>query len=55
MKEFKSLPTVKREHAPLFHSIERHNWHIDRYGHCLYCDLGSKVEHSTLIKEDEEL
>jgi hypothetical protein len=23
-----------------YHSIEAHNFHIKRYGHCVYCDLG---------------
>ena len=34
-----------------FHSIEAHNFHIRRYGHCLYCDSGSKPVHKSLIVE----
>ena len=25
-----------------YHSIETHNFHITHYGHCLYCEMGSK-------------
>lgn len=34
-----------------FHSIEAHNFHIRRFGRCLYCDMGSRVVHKSLIKE----
>ena len=34
-----------------FHTIEAHNFHIKRYGRCLYCESGSKPVHKTIIAE----
>lgn len=29
--------------TPKYHSLNTHNWHIKRYGKCMYCELGSKA------------
>lgn len=34
-----------------FHSLECHNFHIRRYGHCLYCEQGSVPCEKSLIVE----
>jgi len=34
-----------------FHTIEAHNFHIKRYGRCLYCDNGSEPVHKSIIQE----
>ena len=52
VETFKKLPEIRNGKVPEFHSIGTHNWHINRYGHCLYCDLGSKPVQHTLIKKE---
>lgn len=32
-----------------YHSIDIHNAHIKRFGHCKYCDSGSMTVHKTII------
>jgi len=33
------------------HSLEAHNFHIRRYGRCLYCEAGSVPVHKSVIVE----
>lgn len=47
--EMQKLPKADRL-LRKFHSEEDHKFHIKRYGHCLYCEAGSKPIHSSLLK-----
>ena len=35
-----------------FHSIEAHNFHIRRYGFCLYCKQGSVAVPKCIVEEE---
>ena len=35
-----------------FHSIESHNFHIRRYGKCLYCNAGSVAVPKCVVEEE---
>jgi len=37
-----------------FHSIETHNFHIKRYGKCLYCNAGSVAVPKVIIEEESD-
>jgi len=38
------------EDQPL-HSVENHNFHIKRYGFCVYCNLGSRPVPKAMMVE----
>jgi len=35
------------------HSISTHNFHINRYGRCLYCDKGSEILHESQMEDNK--
>lgn len=35
-----------------YHTLEDHNFHIRRYGRCVYCRLGSKPVPKSVILEN---
>ena len=51
MTEHKKPVTVKTCRSGL-HSIEDHNFWIDRNGVCPYCKMGSKAVHKSLIVKE---
>ena len=53
MKELESLEGVKVNvtHSRV-HSLETHNFHINRYKRCLYCEMGSKPVPKAALQED---
>ena len=38
-----------------YHTYENHNYHINKYGRCLYCEQGSKYVQKKLLEEWERL
>ena len=51
VKEYKTVVCVPEHNNSVMHSIETHNFHIRRYGSCLYCRNGSKPVPKVMITE----